>query len=96
MTSPFVEVRNLHLTSGSRVLQRDLCFEAPRGRVLAIVGEEGSGKRALLRTMIGIEAPAGGDVFYDGEPLWAVPRGFYLRARFTAALLHDPETLAGM
>jgi DNA mismatch repair protein MutH len=31
----------------------------------------------------------------DGEPLWALPRGFYLRARFTAALLRDPETLAG-
>jgi DNA mismatch repair protein MutH len=32
---------------------------------------------------------------HDGEPLWAMPRGFYLRARFTAALLRDPETLAG-
>jgi DNA mismatch repair protein MutH len=31
----------------------------------------------------------------DGEPLWAMPRGFYLRARFTAALLRDPETLSG-
>jgi len=71
MTSPFVEVRNLHLTSGSRVLQRDLSFEAARGRMLAIVGEEGSGKRALLRTMIGVEAPAGGDIYYDGEALWA-------------------------
>lgn len=31
----------------------------------------------------------------EGEPLWAMPRGFYLRARFTAALLRDPETLVG-
>lgn len=31
----------------------------------------------------------------QGEALWAVPRGFYLRARFTGALLHDPATLAG-
>jgi DNA mismatch repair protein MutH len=31
----------------------------------------------------------------DGEPLFALPRGFYLRARFTAALLRDPCTLAG-
>lgn len=69
--SPCIEVKHLQLTSGSRVLQRDLCFEAARARVLAIVGEEGSGKRALLRTMIGLEAPAGGDVFYEGEPLWA-------------------------
>ena len=71
MTTPFIEVRHLVLTSGSRVLQRDLGFEAARGQVLAIVGEEGSGKRALLRTMIGLERPAEGDVFFEGEALWA-------------------------
>jgi phospholipid/cholesterol/gamma-HCH transport system ATP-binding protein len=71
MGAPFLAVRDLQITSGSRVLQRDLAFEAGRGDVLAIVGEEGSGKRALLRTMIGLEAPAEGDVFYDGEGLWA-------------------------
>ena len=58
MAVPFIAVRNLLVTSGSRVLQRDLSFEAERGRMLAIVGDEGSGKRALLRTMIGIERPA--------------------------------------
>jgi DNA mismatch repair protein MutH len=26
----------------------------------------------------------------DGEPLWTMPRGFYLRARFTTALLREP------
>ena len=31
----------------------------------------------------------------DGEPLLAMPRGFYLRARFTTALLEDPATLLG-
>jgi DNA mismatch repair protein MutH len=31
----------------------------------------------------------------DGEPLAALPRGFYLRARFTQALLRDPSTLVG-
>jgi phospholipid/cholesterol/gamma-HCH transport system ATP-binding protein len=71
MSAPMIEVRHLHLASGSRVLQRDLAFEAMRGQVLAIVGEEGSGKRALLRTMIGLERPAEGDIFYEGEALWA-------------------------
>jgi len=30
----------------------------------------------------------------DDEPMEALPRGFYLRARFTQALLKDPQTLA--
>jgi DNA mismatch repair protein MutH len=31
----------------------------------------------------------------DDEPLEAMPRGFYLRARFTTALLADPLTMLG-
>lgn len=30
-----------------------------------------------------------------GEATWTVPRGLYLRARFTAALLRDPTTTLG-
>lgn len=30
---------------------------------------------------------------FDGEPIATIPRGFYLRARVTAALLADPRTL---
>lgn len=30
----------------------------------------------------------------DGEPVWATPRGFYLRARVTHALFQDPASLA--
>jgi DNA mismatch repair protein MutH len=30
----------------------------------------------------------------DGERIATIPRGFYLRARFTGALLHDPQTTA--
>ena len=89
MTStPMIEVRHLLLTSGSRVLQRDLGFEAMRGQMLAIVGEEGSGKRALLRTMIGLERPAEGDVFYEGEGLWAAsePDRHRRMARFGSQL----------
>jgi DNA mismatch repair protein MutH len=31
----------------------------------------------------------------DGEPVSAMPRGFYLRARVTGALMRDPYTLCG-
>jgi phospholipid/cholesterol/gamma-HCH transport system ATP-binding protein len=87
VTTAFIEVRDLVLTSGSRVLQR-VAFEVARGQVLAIVGEEGCGKRALFRTMIGLERPAEGDVFYEGEGLWAASETDRLRrmARFGSQL----------
>jgi phospholipid/cholesterol/gamma-HCH transport system ATP-binding protein len=66
-----VEARGLVITSGSRVLQRDLDFAVEAGGTLAIVAESGSGRRALFRSLVGLEAPAEGDVLIGGAPLWA-------------------------
>lgn len=68
-----IEVRGLTLKSGSRVLQKGLDFAAGPGQMLAVVGESGTGKRALLRVMAGREAPAEGDVFFSGVPYWSSP-----------------------
>jgi phospholipid/cholesterol/gamma-HCH transport system ATP-binding protein len=87
MDAPFLEARNLALTSGSRVLQRELSFDVPRGHVLAIVGDDGAGKRPLLRAMVGLEAPAEGDVFYEGVGLWAAPDAERLRLRARMGVL---------
>jgi len=90
MAPAILEARGLLITSGSRVLQHHLDFEAERGSVLAIVGEEGCGKRALLRTMIGLERPAEGDVYYEGEALWAASDADRLRR-----MAHFGTQLAG-
>jgi phospholipid/cholesterol/gamma-HCH transport system ATP-binding protein len=66
-----LEARGLVITSGSRVLQRDLDFAVGAGRALVVVAESGSGRRALFRSLVGLEEPAEGDVFLGGEALWA-------------------------
>ena len=75
MSTPALAVRGLVIMSGSRVLQRDLDFEVESGRVLVIVAESGSGRRALFRTLAGLEAPAQGDVAYFGQGLWSASEG---------------------
>jgi oligopeptide/dipeptide ABC transporter ATP-binding protein len=50
----------------------DLSFSLQRGRVLAIIGESGSGKSALLRTILGIQpdsARIDGEVWLNGVDL---------------------------
>jgi phospholipid/cholesterol/gamma-HCH transport system ATP-binding protein len=66
-----IEVRDLTMAYGSFVIQRDLTFNIRRGDIFVIMGGSGCGKSTLLRHLIGLNAPARGEVLIDGENLWA-------------------------
>jgi phospholipid/cholesterol/gamma-HCH transport system ATP-binding protein len=66
-----VEVRDLTLAHGERVVQQGLSFRVGRGEVFVIMGESGCGKSTLLRHMVGLDAPAAGEVFYGDQAYWA-------------------------
>jgi phospholipid/cholesterol/gamma-HCH transport system ATP-binding protein len=72
MTSPEarIEVRELTMAYGDRVIQRELSFTINRGDIFVIMGGSGCGKSTLLRHMIGLNEPAHGDVLYDGQSFW--------------------------
>jgi phospholipid/cholesterol/gamma-HCH transport system ATP-binding protein len=53
------------------VVMRDVNAKIRRSEIFVIMGGSGSGKSTLLRHMIGLKAPARGDIYYDGRPFWA-------------------------
>src|SRR6266705_2528528 len=63
-------VKNLTMAYGSVVIQHDLTFSVHRGDIFIIMGGSGCGKSTLLRHLIGLQAPAQGEVFYDGQSFW--------------------------
>src|SRR6185503_16529023 len=65
-----IEVRDLTMSYGGFVVQRDLNFRIHRGEVFVIMGDSGSGKSTLLRHMIGLQRPQRGDVLYSGASFW--------------------------
>ena len=65
-----IVVRDLTMAYGSFVIQRDLTFTVQRGDIFIIMGGSGCGKSTLLRHLIGLNAPARGEVLIDGENLW--------------------------
>jgi oligopeptide/dipeptide ABC transporter ATP-binding protein len=72
-------------------------FELPRGRALAIIGESGSGKSALLRTILGIQpasARVSGRAMLDARDVLQLPRKEReaLRGRDIAMVFQDPMT----
>src|SRR5215470_563072 len=69
-TEPRITIHDLTMAYGSFVIQRDLTFSIQPGEIFIIMGGSGCGKSTLLRHLIGLLAPAHGEVLYDGENFW--------------------------
>jgi len=54
---------------GERFAVRDVSFEVPENRVIALAGRSGSGKTTLLNLASGIDIPTRGTVLLDGHDL---------------------------
>ena len=67
-----LRVAGLTLAYGDFVVQRNLDFTVRRGEIFIIMGGSGCGKSTLLRPLIGLKAPAAGEVRFDGTDLWKV------------------------
>src|SRR5262245_30967523 len=98
--APRIHVTNLTMAYGSFVIQRHLDFIVQRGEVCVIMGGSESGKSTLLNHMVGLKAPARGDVEIEGKSFWAAypdgqealrPR---LGASFQSGALWSSMTLA--
>jgi phospholipid/cholesterol/gamma-HCH transport system ATP-binding protein len=67
-----VRVTGLDMAYGDFVVQQGLDFGVKRGEIFIIMGGSGCGKSTLLRHLIGLKAPAAGEVFFNGVNLWRV------------------------
>jgi phospholipid/cholesterol/gamma-HCH transport system ATP-binding protein len=67
---PFIVVRGLEMSYRNFVVMHDLDFTIYRGDTFIVMGESGSGKSTLLKHLVGLKAPARGEVLYDGVSLW--------------------------
>jgi phospholipid/cholesterol/gamma-HCH transport system ATP-binding protein len=62
---PLLELREIDVRFGRHLVLRDLNLMVPRGQTLAVIGESGCGKTVLLKTLIGLVKPSGGQVRFD-------------------------------
>lgn len=70
LASSSVICRNLSLQFAHQPIFENLSFELSYADALAVIGENGSGKTSLLRTLSGLLKPTSGTVLCCGETIW--------------------------
>ena len=68
-TAPTIEVRDLTIGYGSRVVLENLNFRIESGQIVTILGGSGCGKSTLLKHIIGLYKPLRGDILINGRSI---------------------------
>ena len=94
--APLLEVKDLHVQfhgrKGSIARAVDgVDLTVREGEVLALVGESGCGKTTLARTIMGLEKPASGEVWFRGEPLSYGTKELKAYRRGVQMVFQDPS-----
>jgi len=95
-----IETRGLHKGFGPQPVLRGVDLRIEGGEALVIIGRSGGGKSVLLKHLIGLIQPDGGDVLVDGENIGHLDERALLRVRrkfgmlFQSAALFDSMNVA--
>ena len=68
MSAPAIAIRGLRVVRGRREVIPPLDLDVGSGRITGLVGPSGSGKSTLMRSIVGVQIVAGGEVTVLGEP----------------------------
>ena len=65
--SPFLELKGITKKFGSVVANNNVNLTVNKGEILAILGENGSGKTSLMNMLSGIYFPDAGKIYFEGK-----------------------------
>ena len=88
-----LEVRDLRMQFGERLIQADISFKVEPRTIFAIMGGSGCGKSTLLRHMIGLLSPKSGQVLYDGVDYWSADDATQANLRSRVGMLFQSAAL---
>ena len=83
-STPVIQVRGLVNRFGSHVVHDGLDLDIRKGEILGVVGGSGTGKSVLLRSIVGLQPPADGQITILGQDLLSLPpeRRVHIERRF--------------
>jgi branched-chain amino acid transport system ATP-binding protein len=75
-----LEVYDLEVAYGAIKALDGVSFGVPKGKIVALLGANGSGKTTALRAIAGLAAPRGGRILFEGRELRGRPTHAIIRA----------------
>ena len=69
--APAIRVRGLKNAFGEQVVHDNLDLDVERGEIIGVVGGSGTGKSVLMRSIIGLQQPAAGEIEVLGRDMMA-------------------------
>ena len=73
--TPYIEVRNLTVAYGDKVVVHGISFSVVPGEHLSLLGPSGCGKSTTLRCIAGLETPTEGEIVIDSRVVFSSERG---------------------
>lgn len=96
-----IEVKNITKSFDEKTILHDISATFETGKTNLIIGQSGSGKTVLIKSMVGLVRPEQGQILYDGRDLLQmnVEQTKKLREEigmlFQGSALFDSETVLG-
>lgn len=69
-----IEVKNLNKSFGEKQVLHDINVQFEDGKTNLIIGQSGSGKTVLVKSIVGLLSPDSGQVLYDGRDFVAMKK----------------------
>lgn len=96
-----IEVRNLTKSFDGKTILHDISAKFETGKTNLIIGQSGSGKTVLVKSIIGLIHPEEGEILYDGRDIMKMDSSQIKELRkeigmlFQGSALFDSETVLG-
>ena len=75
------------------MILRDVSFDVEDGEVFFIIGQSGAGKSVMIKHLIGLLAPDGGEIWLDGEEISKFTEKQMFKVRMKCAMVFQHSTL---
>lgn len=93
MAEAVISLRQLNITFGTHTVLDNIDLDVYKGETLAVLGPSGTGKSTVLRSMIGLLKPNGGQIFIQGEDVSGLDEDGWNRLRMKMGMVFQYSAL---